>query len=332
MLIQPLIEKICTDSAVKVEFDIRRCLRSRFNKNNCVHCLQVCRSGALELHEKHIVFDAEKCTSCMRCTAVCPRDAFVGSIDILSLLQDLSNRNEPVLLSCEKRTDSNDRIAIPCVGFFSEPLLAAINSVVRRKCFIDTSRCAECVNNHCLTALYRNMENAIHKIKGNGEVRLECHVDKQFDSAADGKNGRRSFLRMIRKTITSMGKDTLNFQFSDSEKTEDSHSKKKGRDISALLYSFSALSDRELSEKETLLQYFFSVSTDDHCDCCPLCTGMCPTGALKRKKENGMKYLTFTSGDCSGCGLCVDFCRKDALVLKSGFSRDPGIPLQIKTC
>ena len=330
MLIQPLFEKLWTDSSVKVEFDIRRCLRSRFNKNNCVHCLQVCRSGALELHDRHIVFDAEKCTSCMRCTAVCPSDAFVDSIDVPSLLQDLSIRNEPVLLSCEKRTDNNDRIVIPCIGFFSEPLLAAINSVVRGKCFIDTSRCAKCANNHCLTALHRNMEKVIHKIKDKGEVRLERHFDKQFDSAADEKNGRRSFLRLIRKTITGMGKDALTFQFSDSVKTEVPSSIKRGRDISALQYALSAVSDGRMSEQETLLQYFFSVSANDHCDCCPLCTGMCPTGALKRKKENDKKYFSFTSGDCSGCGLCVEFCRKDALALKRGFSGDPRIALQIK--
>jgi len=52
---------------------------------------------------------------------------------------------------------------------------------------------------------------------------------------------------------------------------------------------------------------------------------------LKRKKEIDRKILTFTSGDCSGCGLCVDFCGKDALILKSGFSGDPRIALQIKS-
>ncbi len=329
MLTQPLIEKLFSDSAAKIEFDIKRCLRSRFNKNNCVNCLQVCRSGALELHTRHIVFDARKCTYCMQCTSVCQNDAFVDSIDVPSLFQGMAARNEPVMLSCEKGIDNDNRIVVPCIGLLSEPLLAAINSVVREKCLIDTRRCTECVNSHCLTALHRNMESFIHKIKGKGEIRLECYFDNQSSLAAD-KNDRRSFLRLIRKTITGMGKDALNFQLSDSVKKEGSQSKKRSRNFSALQYAFSVASVGRVSEKETLLQYFFSVSTNDRCDCCPSCTGMCPTGALKRKKENDRKSLTFTSGDCSGCGLCVDFCRKDALILKSGFSGDPRLRLQVK--
>ncbi len=329
MLTQPLIEKLCSSSVVKIEFDIKRCLRSRFNKNNCLNCLQICRSGALELHGRQIVFDAEKCTNCMQCTA-CPNDAFVDSIDILSLLQALAIKKEAVLLSCEQGIDNDNRIVVPCIGFLSEPLLAAINSVVREKCFLDISRCVECANNHCLTALHRNMENFAHKIKHSGEIRLKCHFDKQFGLADDGENGRRSFLRLIRKTITDMGKEAVTFQFADSERTEDPHSKKQGRNLSALQYAFSTASDERMFEKEALREYFFSVNTNGYCDCCPSCTGMCPTGALKRKKENDKKQLTFISANCSGCGLCVDFCRKDALILKSGFSGDPGIPVQIK--
>jgi len=329
MLTQPLIDKLCSDSAAKIVFDGRRCLRSRLNKNNCHRCLEVCDSGALVLSGRTVIFDAEKCTSCMQCTAECPNDAFAGPVDVLSLLKDLAARKRAVLLSCEKGVGNDDSIVIPCIGFLSEPLLAVINGVVKEDCYIDISRCPECVNSNCLPALHRNIRNFTQKTKNKEEVRLKCHSDKQFD-LADGRNDRRSFLRLIRKTIVDIGKESIDLQISGSLKTEDIQAKRQTRILSALQYGFTAVSAESASEKEPLLPYFFSVSANGHCDCCPSCTGMCPTGALKRKKEDDRKNIIFTSSSCSGCGLCVEFCRKDALILERGFSGDPRIALQIK--
>lgn len=328
MLTQPLIETLLTESTRQIQFASRCCLRSRFNRNECSACVDQCSSNALVLTGRTIVFNSEKCTGCMRCVAVCQNDAFSHPIDTISLLQGVAEK-DTTIFSCEKGISNHNHVSVPCVGFLSEPLLAAMNSVAKDDCFLDISRCAECTNRHCEKTLHENMQNLNRKIGGNGKIRLKCLFDKLPGLSSDEKTERRSFLRLVRKKIADMGRDAVSFQQSDSAETKESHSKNQTRNAAALQYALSITPDARTSERDVLLSYFFSVSANEQCDCCPSCTGMCPTGALKRKKESAKKHLTFTSARCSGCGLCVDFCRKSALTLKNGFSGDPNITLQI---
>ncbi len=322
MLTQPFIEKLLADSVVKIEFDVRHCLRSRLNKNKCSHCLDVCQSDALELQAKQTTFNAEKCTSCLQCAAVCPNDAFVHPMDLDLLMQVLSEQ-EVVLLSCEKGIHDYNHIIIPCIGILSGPILAAMNSVAKSNCFIDISCCTECANSYCLEILHENMQHLIDRMRGKGKIRLSYLSEKEPGLVAGEKTEKRKFLRVVRKTIINIGKEAVSFQLPDSGKTKDPHRKDLNKNSAALQLALSTMAEKRIYERDVLLSYFFSVIADEQCDCCPSCTGMCPTGALKRKKENGHKFLTFTSANCSGCGLCVDFCRKSSLTLKSGISEDP---------
>ncbi len=326
MLTQPVINSLLSDSAAKIVFDNRRCLRSRFNGNSCKGCLDVCRSNALKLHGRQVFFDAEKCTSCMQCTSVCPNDAFAHTTDFLPLLQTLADK-QTVSISCQKGV--RNHITVPCIGLFSEPLLWAINSVAKGNCFIDVSHCDECANSHCAQTLHEQLQKITNKTMGRGKIRLRCQVDKQSDYPADEISERRSFLWFIGKTIIDMGKETVFTKPVVSDRTKNQQRKNKTKNTSALHYAFSITPEERIYDREKLLSYFFSVSTNKQCDCCPSCAGMCPTGALKRKKDNEKKYLTFTSARCSGCGLCVHFCRKSALTLKRGFSGDPNGFLQL---
>lgn len=328
MLTQLVIERLLSDSAAKIEFNALRCLRSRFNKNTCTRCLQGCRSGALELHDGRIILDPEKCTGCMQCTAVCPNDAFAHSIDVPAMLDYLATK-ETVLISCKKEILNHNNITVPCIGFLSEPILAAMNSVAGDDCIIDIRNCADCTNSHCLQALHKNMQDFMGKMVGKGKVRLSCQSAKHQKLFCAGKNERRSFLRLFQKNIAKIGKETMGSQLLAPAPTTEPLGKKPTWKTSALQHAVSILPDERRAERGTLLAYFFSVSTNARCDCCPSCTGMCPTGALKRKKEKENKCLTFTSANCSGCGLCESFCRKNALTLAGEFSGDPNAPQQV---
>ncbi|MCB2180491.1 MAG: 4Fe-4S binding protein [Desulfobulbaceae bacterium] len=324
MLPQPLIEKLLSGSTGKIQFETARCLRSRFNKNRCMHCLAVCHGGAIELQGRQIVFDVEKCTNCMQCTAVCPNDAFTGPTDFLADLQ-LLPKQEEMVLSCKKERHAQNHIAIPCIGSLSEPILASINALAQKDCFIDISQCFECTNGHCRKTLHNNMQNLANKINGKTIIRLKYLSTNQSGLPADPKGTKRSFLKLVGKTIADLGKEAANCKSENLVNPKNRHPKAQMRNAAALHSAFSIMPDERLHEKETLLSYFFSVKANEQCDCCPACTGMCPTGALKRKKENAGKYLSFTSAKCSGCGLCVQFCRKNALTLHSGFAGDPTI-------
>lgn len=273
-----------------------------------------------------MVFDAEKCTNCMQCAAVCANDTFTHSIDFLSFLKTLAEK-ETILFTCQRGTDSNNQITIPCVGLFSEPLLAAMNYVAKGSCFIDIRHCPECANGHCLKRLHAKMQNLIHKNKRKALIRLKYLFNKQPGLPSDQKGERRAFLRLVRKTFADLGKESLKVQEASSRETQDTQGKDQMRTSAALQYALSLSTDEKIEERGVILSYFFTLNINEECNCCPLCTGMCPSGALKRKNEDDTKQLIFTSAKCSGCGLCVNFCRKNALTLKSGFSGDPISPM-----
>ena len=67
-----------TESQTAV-FEHGRCLRKRLNRCECTSCVEVCSNGAVSLIDRQINFKPERCTACMRCTTVCPNDAFTMS-------------------------------------------------------------------------------------------------------------------------------------------------------------------------------------------------------------------------------------------------------------
>jgi ferredoxin len=80
----------------------------------------------------------------------------------------------------------------------------------------------------------------------------------------------------------------------------------------------------------TRSRLFFTLTVNTECNFCGACAGMCPTGALKNTREGEMKRLQFDWARCSGCGLCLEFCRKKALTLVAGRSLDsPALEIEV---
>jgi NAD-dependent dihydropyrimidine dehydrogenase PreA subunit len=70
---------------------------------------------------------------------------------------------------------------------------------------------------------------------------------------------------------------------------------------------------------DLLHKYAFTVKAGSSCTNCFACVGMCPTGALKIKKDAEGLGLLFNSSLCTGCGLCGDFCPAEAVKVSPGF-------------
>jgi ferredoxin len=70
---------------------------------------------------------------------------------------------------------------------------------------------------------------------------------------------------------------------------------------------------------DLLHKYAFTVKTGASCNNCFACIGMCPTGALKIRKDADGPGLLFNSSLCTGCGLCRDFCPAHAVSVSPGF-------------
>lgn len=328
MLSRLLFDRVVSEKhTAAVRFSKNRCLRSRFNRNECRSCLEECESGALALDGRLVVFDQQKCTGCMRCLPACPNDVFDAGVDVKHLLDTLRGLDQTVVLTCGKNAHRQQWITVPCVVCLSEPLLAAMNSVAGKNVIIDLSHCSDCNSNYCLSSFHEKIRNLTTKLTENGRIPLKYIIKKNSVHPADNKSTRRSFLRFAKKSLIDFGRETVRARQTDTIPSSNHAGKMPVMNSVALQYAYK---NSSANAKRTLLSYFHTVRATERCDLCPGCQGMCPTGALKRIDVDGEKRLMFTSSACSGCGLCQEFCRKGALEVIRGFSGDPGEQLCIR--
>jgi ferredoxin len=318
MLVRQLFETIASKADTAVYFEQRSCLRTRFNKNECRDCLNDCQAGALELNGRAISFDAKKCTVCMRCLAVCPNDAFTADLDLLQILKNVQTQ-KLVVLSCRSKEQLVLHENIQCIGALSEPFLAAMNSLAKGKIFLDTTQCNSCHNGHCLEKIKISLNTLRTQNAGSGKsLSIKLVPDEAPFPEVDNITSRRFFLKGTGRAIAEFGIETCTNAIHKRDREGQGSMKGPVKNSVFLQFAFDNTADEE--NRKTLKPFFYTVEADEQCNLCPVCSGMCPTGALKRVNENGEKRLVFKSSDCSGCGLCKDFCKKQALTIGKGFA------------
>lgn len=321
MLAGFLLNRLEKQAEPVVRFDPHRCLRSRLSSNTCDRCMTSCRSGALRLSGRQVVFAPERCTGCMSCVAECPNDAFACGFDLSSLPRTLrdSKGAGPILLSCGQPGGDDKQITVPCLGLLSEPVLAALVASTPRELLLDTRRCAACDNSHVPALLEERIQGLIHATGRSSVPKIRCATEDKKVDAGRGTE-RRSLLRLVGNTIRDLGKEaSSSLVASDQQKATAGEGGKTPVLTSRLLLdTLDLLREDAGPGREALLTYLYSLEASETCDLCPLCTGMCPTGALFRRTDGSEKALVFTGVRCSGCGLCVAFCRKKALTLRRG--------------
>jgi ferredoxin len=68
------------------------------------------------------------------------------------------------------------------------------------------------------------------------------------------------------------------------------------------------------------------------CTACDACAGMCPDGALTRRRGEAPAYV-LRPELCSGCGLCVDICEAQAVSIRSlGPAAETELALTARRC
>jgi ferredoxin len=321
-----LLDKIAQQAETPLQFLPRRCLRARFHKNQCRLCLEQCRTGALTMEGATVCFAPEKCTGCLRCAAVCPNDAFFLEEKLLPLLQVI-NRGDHVVVGCGRNRGDLQRYTVPCLGIFSEPLLAAMNCLAANDILLDGSGCAGCVNGHCADMVHAQLENLSQRQGRGAAVRIKLMTERE--TVADGRenNERRDFLKKLRRSLSALGAQSTEASHGGAGETNRTANRAPVAVSAALQY---AVAHAPAGRESLLEHYFFTLTADSRCDLCPLCSGMCPAGAISRSGSEAGKSLLFTSAACSGCGLCRDFCRRQALTLSRGFTGDPNAARRIR--
>jgi len=285
-----------------------RCLRKRLNTNQCQRCVRSCPSGAVTLNDREIVFVEEKCTGCMACTAVCPQDALESEYDIKELVH-LCKGDADIVITCIRQKQSGpDEIILPCIGILSKQVLSAIFLKNSKSVIINVAGCAKCCNQKVSDNFvneYKLLAEVFVKVK-TSKISLNYNDQQLHDIIVD----RRLYLTNIKKFATTVTKKSIT-----TNRTTLPEKKETTRRIPVKVRLLKNLvAELETESRKKIFELFCKqLSINDECTFCPLCKGICPTGAIQIERSEGGKKIKFNPLDCSCCGLCVEFCKKNAL-------------------
>jgi ferredoxin len=319
MLQDKIIDMALSTADPLISTDRSRCVRMRFNKSTCSICTASCRSGAISI-DGGIAADPGKCTECMLCVSECPSGCFIVSdMDFLGLLSKLRKTQNSVprsVLGCKQACDRSAHEKTSCLGFLSEEYLIALTEYLDKPLYLNLTACGACRNSFIVERLKERIQSVRTKTSldvGKKILLVGKKADLVFE---DVSLDRRSFFQAL-KTMSFAQVAGL-IEKNDAE-IPVSYTEKRLPSKRNILNSVARKLTDGKAVTELLYNYAFTVKTGAACNNCFACIGMCPTGALKIKKDAEGPGLLFNSSLCTGCGLCGDFCPVHAVSVTVGF-------------
>lgn len=251
----------------------------------------------------------------MMCTALCPNDAFeVKGYHLETRIQSLAPE-EDLFVSCPRETQMHPHeLVVPCVGAFSTPVhLLALCLKSSGKIIFNISACESCENK----AAADHLESQVALLKANHHELIEAELitlkTANEVTPPPASENRRSFLMGIKNSLVSAVESQLP-AFQHDRGDDERRSRRVPRKVKLVKDLLNQLDQKKRDLVSALFLHQIQIS--DTCNVCPLCKGICPTGAIRIEKVDKEKTLVIDNTLCSGCGLCVTFCRNGALLLQ----------------
>lgn len=306
-----LLGKLIDSGISPVEFIPQRCLRTRLFKSDCRRCLNGCAAGALNLDKAKIHLRSSLCTTCLRCVARCPNEAFGRIFDPETALAETETA-ETVVFSCSRQARIKAaEVVLPCLAVFSPVVLLYLLCRGPAKIIFNAVGCPNCVNNAGAAAMIADLER-IRQFVGPA-ARTELRVIGEYQDGELPRPGgnRRSFLVDMSNRALAIcaagGSD---------KKVGAPDTAGRKRSITSDGRLLLDIVHREPQAMALLSSVLPQVTVSGDCSPCHRCSGICPTGALRLVSDGQEKKLQFQPLTCSGCGLCASFCKAGALELR----------------
>ena len=313
-----LAERFRGSEPPALEFISRRCLRNRRQGNGCARCIDECPVQAISGQEPGGVrLDPKRCVGCLACTAVCPAEALVGKDYRLAAAPGKATGQATLVFCCEKSIRSGEEIVLPCLGALAKEQLAVFAAKAAKGVRLNLVKCSDCRAAFVPDLLVRRLA-ALNSWLGNGEITGSIRLLLQEEEGEEPveSSSRRTFFKAFREISFHAATETMAALQADPDQREQHAHKHQPARLAQLRQAIADTGDE--STHQALLRLFFSLTVSDECNFCGACAGMCPTGALKKTREDEGKRLQFDWARCSGCGLCLEFCRKKAIRLIPG--------------
>jgi len=319
MLQGEIINKAFGAAEPLISADRSRCVRMRFNKSTCSICTANCKTGAISI-DGGIDVNAEKCTECMLCVSECTMGCFTDVAEdffvLLSRLRKTQNSVPRPVLGCKDARNAEAHVKTSCLGFLSEEHLIALTEYLDKPLYLNLTACGTCRNSFIVERLKERVQGARMKTSfsaGKKILLAEKKADLIFEEVSLDRRGFFQALKTMGFTQVAglIEKNDAELPVSYTEKK-----------LPLKRNVFNAVVKRLAhgnGVNDLLRNYAFTVKTGASCNNCFACIGMCPTGALKMKKDTGGPDLLFNSSLCTGCGLCSDFCPAHGVSVSLGF-------------
>jgi len=264
-----------------------RCLVEKYAVGGCDACVEACPYEAVDLAHFRVEIDDTRCTGCGLCTQVCPGVALEFPLGPLQEALD-KGRGQ---VKCSKAEGSGQEVL--CLGRLTPGLLAEAASRHGRLTLArgDCERC-KIGGPTVPQALERVVEEARRYYP-------ELEVAVTTEALPGVAVGRRELFQQILGGTRRMAAEVLP-EPPEALVPEDAG---EGPALPAELRLRRAAAARSQGEVR-----WPAVQVLEGCTLCPVCANVCPTGAIRREREEGEYVLELEVSACTGCAACVTSC------------------------
>jgi ferredoxin len=256
----------------------------------------------------------------MLCVSECPSGCFVerdeNFLGILSKLKKVQSSLSHAVLGCKQARNVDAHVKTCCLGVLSEEHMIALTGYLDKPLSLNMTACIGCKNAFVVQSLKERLQRAGTKTSfdiGKRILLAEKKADLVFEDVPLDRRGFFQALKTMSFTqiagLVDKNNDDMPVSYSE---------KRLPLKRTTLNTVVRNLADSKAIE-DILHNYAFTVKAGPSCTNCFACIGMCPTGALKIKKDAEGSGLLFNASLCTGCGLCGEFCPVAAAKVSPGF-------------
>lgn len=296
-----------------IQLDNKACLNYLSNELVCSNCLEVCPINAISLKNKLPEIDHTFCKNCGACVSSCDTLA-IDHIQKPYITTSKHIAEYPnSIITCDNFEEYQKGIKIPCYLYLDVWLiLQHSNGGDTFNLYIE--KC-----NNCNKASYFSIKNHACKLQKELEeldiplaIKLIEKLNHKSDTQTVNGLSRREFLQKLSPKNL---KEQIFIK--ESEPKPDKNLKLNRARYKRQLYNNYFEKHLDVSKrKQVKLPYkkFNMLELSDTCNGCNICTGICPTAAIRWQDNLNESNLIFSVQDCIGCKKCL-ICLEESIKL-----------------